>query len=79
METETRVTSDHYSISRERLAAVVAALATARPNQPSRLGPISDFLLADWPEGAEHQTWLDTAPAAEIADWYLAGQSCYYS
>lgn len=25
----------------------------------------------DWPEGPEHQRWLDSAPAAEIADWIL--------
>lgn len=26
-------------------------------------------ICADWNEGEEHQEWLDTAPAEEIADW----------
>lgn len=26
-------------------------------------------LDTDWMEGQEHQDWLDTAPAAEIASW----------
>ena len=23
----------------------------------------------DWHEGADHQAWIDSAPAREIADW----------
>lgn len=31
---------------------------------------VADYCCSEsWPEGQEHQDWLDTAPAAEIADW----------
>jgi type II secretory pathway component PulM len=26
-------------------------------------------ICADWNEGEEHQEWIDSAPAEEIADW----------
>ncbi len=30
---------------------------------------VRDLALADWPEGDEHQAWLDTAPVPAIASW----------
>ena len=30
---------------------------------------IEKFIGADWPEGEEHQEWLNGASAQEIADW----------
>jgi hypothetical protein len=30
---------------------------------------IEDFILADWPEGDEHQDWLNESDAEEIASW----------
>lgn len=32
---------------------------------------VAEFCLADWPEGTEHQEWLDTAPVQNIADWII--------
>jgi len=30
---------------------------------------IETEICADWNEGKEHQDWIDTADAEEIADW----------
>lgn len=30
---------------------------------------IESEICADWNEGAEHQNWINTASAEEIADW----------
>lgn len=39
---------------------------------------ITDYCTADWSEGEEHQHWLDTASAQEIADWIIsAGPQAY--
>jgi hypothetical protein len=37
------------------------------------LDEIADTINTDWSEGAEHDTWLKTARASEIADWLVAG------
>jgi len=29
----------------------------------------TEFLLADWPEGNEHLSWLILAPIEDILDW----------
>lgn len=36
-----------------------------------RPGLVKAFILADWPR-PEHQAWLETASAREIANWVLA-------
>lgn len=33
---------------------------------------IGDVCLYDWPEGREHQEWLDSASPEEIANWIAA-------
>ena len=30
---------------------------------------VRDFIDADWPNADEHQGWLDSATADEVADW----------
>jgi len=42
-------------------------------SQVSLTLPFEAFCLADWPEGQEHQDWLNKATAEEIADWAIAG------
>jgi hypothetical protein len=59
--------TEHYTLSDER-AARIAALAGLTIEE------VRDFALADWPEGEEHQAWLDTANEREIADWIVAGR-----
>lgn len=34
---------------------------------------VEGFCTADWHEGQDHQDWLNTATAQEIADWVIAG------
>ena len=34
----------------------------------------SEFIMADWREGAEHWRWIISAPVAEIVEWAEAGQ-----
>jgi len=42
--------------------------------QPSATeSKVAAFVLADWPEGDEHQQWLNVASPKEIADWVIAG------
>lgn len=53
----------YYTISDERVAEIVAADPTLNSQW------VIDTATADWNEGDEHQEWLNTAPAAEIADW----------
>lgn len=36
---------------------------------------IESNILADWHEGNEHQEWLNTASAQEIADWLASFHS----
>jgi hypothetical protein len=34
---------------------------------------MDEFIQADWPNGDEHQVWLNNASAREIASWVIAG------
>ena len=61
----------YYTINQNRLAEIVANVQQTSPMTEAQ---VRDFVLADWPEGAEHQDWLDNAPVSEIADWVVAGQ-----
>lgn len=60
-------TTEHYTMTDER-AEQIAQLAELTVTE------VRDFALSDWPEGDEHQRWLDTADPQEIADWILAGR-----
>lgn len=59
------MSAEYYTMTDERAEeiAVLAGLTS---------GQVREVALADWPEGAEHQAWLDSAPVQEIADWVLA-------
>ena len=63
--------AEYYTIGTERAAAIVERVQRERPQYSEQM--IHRFLLADWPEGDEHQNWLDTAPAAGLVDWIIAG------
>lgn len=60
------MSATYYTISDERVAEIVAADPTLTSAE------VLDTATADWNEGDEHQAWLDTAPAAEIAEWVVA-------
>lgn len=60
---------NHFSMSQERIEEVVACDGSLT------YAEVEAFCCADWSEGDEHQRWLDTAPAAEIADWVIAGRA----
>lgn len=62
----------HFTIDSKKLEAVVKAVQNDRPDIAQRT--IEEFVTADWPEGKEHQQWLDNASVQHIADWVIAGQ-----
>ena len=49
-------------------------LAERRVDAAPELAAHKEFIMADWPEGREHWTWVINAPVAEIAEWAEAGQ-----
>jgi hypothetical protein len=51
-----------YTMSDDKVAEI-ARIARAEPDA------VRDYCTNDWPEGEEHQRWLDDASAQEIADW----------
>lgn len=59
-------TMNYYTMTTER-AEEIAQLAGLTTGQ------VRDYCLTDWPQGEEHQRWLDTAPVGEIAAWIDAG------
>ena len=61
-----------FTIDPTKLTAITAIVQTSRPAMTE--AQVRDYCLADWPEGQEHQDWLDNAPVSEIADWVIAGQ-----
>lgn len=62
-----------FKISDSKLAEVVEIVTSYHP-QASR-ETVVDFIQADWSNAAEHQAWLDEAPAKEIASWVMAGDN----
>lgn len=58
----------YFSISDARLSGITAVAqlndATVTAEQM-----IDICLDTDWPNAADHQRWLDTAPSSEIAHW----------
>ena len=64
--------SEYFTVAPDTLAAVVALVQEQYLDTlPHAIElDVTDILTGiDWPEGAEHQAWLDTAPVAEIAGW----------
>lgn len=57
-----------YTISRRKLRQVTRIIN--RDTDPAATEElIRTKICADWNEGEEHQEWIDSAPAEEIADW----------
>jgi hypothetical protein len=50
-----------------KLAQVLRLVQKDYPD--ATLDEISDICGYDWPEGEDHQRWLKSAPALEIAGW----------
>lgn len=62
-----------YTINNDTIQAVVNTDAGRQFKLTAN--EVESFCTADWPEGQEHQDWLDTATPEEIADWVIAGRS----
>ena len=60
-----------FAIADDKLQRIIELVREFLPSQPD--AAIEAFCLADWPEGQEHQDWLNKATAEEIADWAIAG------
>jgi hypothetical protein len=54
--------NEYFRISNERVQQIAAEAGM----EPER---VREYCTADWPEGEEHQTWLDTASIHEISSW----------
>ena len=58
----------NFKIDREKLEAVTRIMNNE--TDPAVTEEIVEAeICADWNEGEEHQEWIDTASAQEIADW----------
>lgn len=64
--------TEYYTIAEDKLAQVVARL-NKRDRHPVTTEAVRSFILADWPEGQEHQDWIDHADVDEIAQWIAVG------
>lgn len=62
-----------YEISDDKVQAIVSTDSGKRAGLTT--GEVYEFCTADWPEGQEHQDWLDSATPEEIAGWVIAGRS----
>ena len=49
-------------------------LAERRVIDTPELNDHKEFIMTDWPEGAEHWRWVINAPVAEIVEWVRAGR-----
>jgi len=56
-----------FTINDSKLNRIITLVQVIHPGETE--ATITDFILADWNEGREHQDWLDTASAQDIADW----------
>lgn len=63
-----RVYSPHYSIYESRLLEIAEAAHISEDEA-------FDFVLADWPEGREHQDWIDNEDTEVIAAWVRRGRA----
>jgi len=58
----------YYRIDSDKLAEVTRIVnAETDPRVTDEM--VGDEICADWHEGQEHQDWIDSADAQEIADW----------
>lgn len=60
-----------YKIDDEKLAEVACIFNDGRVMKVTA-DAIKDIICDDWPQGQEHQDWIDKASAEEIADWLNA-------
>jgi hypothetical protein len=65
-ETDMTATTEYFQISDERATEIAACHDTLTPDI------VREYATADWAEGDEHQLWINTAPAQEIADWIIS-------
>ena len=66
-------TMDGYTIDSAKLAEIVADFRShPRGDAGAVASDVRDTLLYDWPQGDEHQDWLDTADVDEIVDWLVS-------
>lgn len=66
---DSMITSSYFEIDEDKMHEVGKIIAANGINYRKAVA----FVLADWPEGQEHQAWLNKANAQEIADWVVAG------
>lgn len=57
-----------FTVDQEKLAQVVA-IVNAETDPAATAASVEEAILADWDEGDEHQAWIDSVSAQEIADW----------
>jgi hypothetical protein len=57
-----------FQINAEKLAEVTE-IVNNDFDPAATEADIETHICSDWEEGEEHQEWLDTADADEIADW----------
>lgn len=62
-------TTHYYTMTNDRIQQVAEIVQQA--GYPLSIAGVADFCCGDWPEGQEHQDWLNVAPVAEIASWVL--------
>lgn len=61
-----------FAVDSDKMADVIRRVQAALPEATTE--DIDDYCLAtDWPEGQEHQDWLDSAPVEEIVSWAVIG------
>ncbi len=66
-------TSNYYHINDSKLNHIVVLVRRDLPGLTA--AEITDYMLADWPEGEDHQGWLNHGIDTDIADWVVAGRS----
>jgi len=58
----------YYTIDEDKLEQVTEIVN--RDTDPAATPElIRQHICADWPEGQEHQDWIDAAAPEEVADW----------
>lgn len=63
--------SGEFTIDDEKLEGVIEQCRALSPLVTDEM--VKDHVLYDWPQGDEHQAWLDSATVDEIIDWVCAG------
>ena len=76
-----------YQVDTQKMVDVTEILARHHGLDPESLEAgvidvikVTDFCTAGWPEGQEHQTWLNQATPEQIAGWIIAaGRAVYWA